>query len=179
METMEMETDVDLLARIARGDRQGFEIFYRRHAPRLFAFARRICRDRQAAEDLVQEAFIAVWRKAGSYRPERGAVEAWLFALVRHQGIDVWRRERAPGPPVELAAGHAVDRAHERRDLPILTRQALSRLAGDQRRAIEAAYYGDLTYSEAAGRLGLPVGTLKSRIRTGLQHMRAQLSAAV
>jgi len=126
----------------------------------------------------VQEVFIAVWRKAGSYRPERGAAEAWLFALARHQGIDAWRRERAPGPAVELAAGHAVDRAHERRHLPIPARQALCRLAGDQRRAIEAAYYCDLTYSEAAGRLGLPVGTLKSRIRTGLQNMRTVLTAA-
>jgi RNA polymerase sigma-70 factor (ECF subfamily) len=168
-------TDEVLLARIARGDLESFQIFYQRHETRVTAYARQLGRDPHLAEDVAQEVFTAVWSKAGSFRPERGNPLAWLYAMTRHRLIDEWRKRSPYTAADELEAMPAPEDRAEKSDLSILIRQALSHVAREQRRAIEMAYFGGLTYEETAGRLELPVGTLKSRIRVGLRAMRSVL----
>jgi RNA polymerase sigma-70 factor (ECF subfamily) len=171
-------TDELLLARIARGELESFQIFYRRHAERVTAYARQLSRDPHLAEDIAQEVFTAVWSKAGSFRPERGAPLAWLYSMTRHRMIDEWRKRCEPVDAGDLEEVPAAGRRDEGGDLSILIRQALARVNLDQRRAIEMAYFGGLTYEETAGRLSLPVGTLKSRIRVGLRAMRSLLEVS-
>lgn len=168
--------DVALLALVARGDIESFQTFYQRWAGRVLAYVRRLSRSREVDEDVVQDVFLSVWRKAGSYRAERGDVAGWLYTMTRNKLVDLWRRA---GLDVEsdaelphLAAGRETGG-----DLLLTVQQALSRVETEQRRAIEMAYFGGLTYEETARRLALPVGTLKSRIRAGLKTMRSVLEA--
>jgi len=168
-----------LLHRIAGGDIDAFQAFYRRHAGRVLAYARQLGRNPDLAEDVVQEVFVAVWRKAASYQADRGDPVGWLYTITRNKLVDLWRKtgdtagldelqwQQLPGP--EPAAGSP------RSDLLLTMRQALARVSPEQRAAIEMAYFGDLTYEETAERLRLPVGTLKSRIRAGLRTLRAVL----
>lgn len=165
--------DADLLARIAGSDREAFRAFHERHARRVTAYARQLCRDRHLAEDVTQEVFTSVWTRAGSFRPERTAGDAlgWLYALTRNKLIDHWRRG-----PKGMEAGEVDEQRlsddPDGRELRVVLRQALARVPPDQREAIELAYFGGLTYQETAGELELPLGTLKSRIRLGLKALR-------
>lgn len=169
-------SDVALLGRIAQGDVDAFQAFYGRYAGRILAYSRQLCRGRDVSEDVVQEVFVVVWRRAASFRPDRGDTAGWLYTITRNKLVDHWRRQDAT---VEL------DGADDRRlagvedggDLRLTVRQTLSHVAPDQRRAIEMAYFGGLTYEETAKRLDLPVGTLKSRIRSGLKALRTLLES--
>jgi len=171
--------DVSLLARIGAGNLDAFQSFYRRHAGRVLAYARQLGRGPELAEDIAQEVFVAVWNKAASFQPDRGDVSGWLYTMTRNKLIDHWRKA---GSGAELggldlqalAGGGGGDGV----DLLLAVRQALAQVHPEQRRAIEMAYFGGLTYEETAERLELPVGTLKSRIRTGLKLMRTVLSPA-
>ncbi len=168
--------DPALLAAIARGDIEAFQVFYDRYASRVTSYVRQLSRDREGVEDLVQEVFVSVWRKAGSYSPERGDAAGWLYTMTRNKLVDQWRRVREKA--VELDAMQswempAIPAPEE--DLFLSVRQALVQVAPDQREAIEMAYFGGLTYEETAVRLDLPVGTLKSRIRAGLRSLRSVL----
>ncbi len=168
--------DPTLLAAIARGDIQAFQLFYDRYVTRVTAYVRQLSRDREVIEDLVQEVFISVWRKAGSYRPDRGDVAGWLYTMTRNKLVDQWRRARDKA--VELDAMDSWEMPSipaPEEDLLLSVRQALIQVAPDQREAIEMAYFGGLTYEETAVRLDLPVGTLKSRIRAGLRTLRSVL----
>jgi RNA polymerase sigma-70 factor (ECF subfamily) len=167
-----------LLHRIAGGDIDAFQAFYQRHAGRVLAYARQLGRRPDLAEDVVQEVFVAVWRKAASYQADRGDPVGWLYTITRNKLVDLWRKsgdtagldelqwQQLPGP--ETAGS-------PRSDLLLTMRQALARVSPEQRAAIELAYFGGLTYEETAERLRLPVGTLKSRIRSGLRTLRAVL----
>lgn len=166
--------DHDLLGRIAQGDLDSFQIFYSRYAGRVLAYARQLSRQRDVAEDVVQEVFVAVWRRASSYRPDRGDPAGWLYTITRNKLVDHWRRLGDPREPGDLASLHVAER-DEGGDLRLTMRQALAQVTPEQRRAIEMAYFGGLTYEEAAQRLDLPVGTLKSRIRSGLKRLRTLL----
>ena len=168
--------DAVLLGRIAAGDIDAFQAFYGRYAGRVLAYARQLSRQGDAAEDVTQEVFVAVWRRAASYRPERGDVTGWLYTITRNKLVDLWRRTGEAndfGELDERLAGTA-----EPEDLHLSIRQALARVAPDQRRAIEMAYFGGLTYEETARRLELPLGTLKSRIRSGLRTLRSLLEGS-
>jgi RNA polymerase sigma-70 factor, ECF subfamily len=179
--------DASLLARIAEGDLEAFQTFYGRHAGRVLAYARHLGQRGQGrqspdfVEDVVQEVFVAVWRRAASFRPDRGDPSGWLYTITRNKLVDHWRRQgetpETPGTP----AIHEIDPLslleEEAGDLRVTLRQALARVAPDQRRAIEMAYFGGLTYEETARRLDLPVGTLKSRIRSGLKTLRTLLES--
>jgi RNA polymerase sigma-70 factor (ECF subfamily) len=169
-------SDAALLGRIAEGDVDSFQAFYGRYAGRVLAYARQIGRNREAAEDVVQEVFVVVWRRAASYRPDRGDTPGWLYTITRNKLVDHWRRT---GDALELAEidERRLAEAEEPGELRLSVRQALSRVAPEQRRAIEMAYFGGLTYEETARRLELPLGTLKSRIRTGLKALRSLLEA--
>jgi RNA polymerase sigma-70 factor, ECF subfamily len=169
-------SDAVLLGRIAAGDIDAFQAFYGHYAGRVLAYARQLSRHGDAAEDVTQEVFVAVWRRAASYRPERGDVTGWLYTITRNKLVDLWRRTGEAndfGELDERLAGTA-----EPGDLHLSIRQALARVAPDQRRAIEMAYFGGLTYEETARRLELPLGTLKSRIRTGLKTLRSLLEGS-
>lgn len=169
-----VQDDAALLGRIAAGDVEAFQSFYTRYAGRVLGYARQLGRGSDLAEDVVQEVFVAVWRRAASYRPDRGDPAGWLFRITRNKLVDNWRRTAEGGDVEELDEFRASE--HEApRDLRLTMRQALTRVSPDQRRAIEMAYFGGLTYEETARRLDLPVGTLKSRIRSGLKALRTVL----
>ncbi len=169
--------DAALLGRIAGGDIEAFQSFYGRYAGRVLAYARQISRQGDAAEDVTQEVFVAVWRRAASYRPERGDVTGWLYTITRNKLVDLWRRKGETLDLGELDERRLAE-AMEPGDLHLALRQALSHVAPDQRRAIEMAYFGGLTYEETARRLELPLGTLKSRIRSGLRTLRSLLEGS-
>ena len=168
--------DEHLLARIAQGDPAAFQAFYDRHASRVVAYACKLARDRHLAEDVAQEVFTSVWTKAASFRPERGDAPGWLYTLTRNKFIDHWRRGPKGALTEEIDDQRLPGRQGEEKDLHLTMKQALAHVSPDQRRAIEMAYFGGLTYEETAGELELPVGTLKSRIRLGLRTMRTVLS---
>lgn len=174
------DDDSQLLARIAGGDRDAFRAFYDRYAAKVLAYVRMLSRDAAVSEDVVQEVFLAVFRKAGSYRPERGDVAGWLYTITRNKMVDLWRR-RGPGEPAEEEFDFSRlpdERSELASELRLSVRQVLAELSDDQRQAVELAYFGGLTYEETAARLRLPLGTLKSRIRAGLMSMRARLAEA-
>jgi RNA polymerase sigma-70 factor (ECF subfamily) len=170
-------SDAVLLGRIAEGDVESFQAFYGRYAGRVLAYARQIGRDREIAEDVAQEVFVVVWRRAASYRPDRGDTPGWLYTITRNKLVDHWRRTGDPAHLEEIDERRLAEAEEPAGDLRLSVRQALSRVEPEQRRAIEMAYFGGLTYEETARRLELPLGTLKSRIRTGLKALRSLLEA--
>jgi RNA polymerase sigma-70 factor, ECF subfamily len=168
--------DATLLERVAAGDLDAFHLFYERYAGRVHAYVQQLSRSREGAEDVVQEVFLAVWRKAASFRPERGDAAGWLYTMTRNKLVDGWRRAGQGAEAVEALDFQRLPAERpEATELLLTVRQALARVAPDQRRAIEMAYFGGLTYEETADRLNLPLGTLKSRIRTGLRAMHGVL----
>jgi RNA polymerase sigma-70 factor (ECF subfamily) len=163
-----------VLRRLAEGDSLALAEFYDAHAGLAYGLALRVLRDRSDAEDVVQEAFVQVWRQADRYDPARGSPQAWLCAIVRTRALDRLRRrvsrreqEEAPEP---VAAGSTPDREGE-----LAVRKALLTLSAEQRRALELAYYEGLTQSEIARRLGEPLGTVKTRIRSAMIRLRQEL----
>ena len=162
-----------LLRRIAERDPAALEDFYRLSSARALGFLRQLCKSSEQAEDLLQEVFLAVWRKAASYDPSRGDAMGWLFSICRHKFIDSRRRHH---PTAELD-GMAFDPPAPAvsHDLPILLDKAMRILSGPEREALRLAYYGGLTYEETALHLALPLGTLKSRIRMALRKIAAEI----
>jgi RNA polymerase sigma factor (sigma-70 family) len=164
-----------LLAQVARGDESALGELYDRFGRVAYGLALRIVRDERLAEDAVQEAFLAVWRQAASFRPDRASARTWVLTFVHRRAVDLVRREerrRADTlePETEPAGGSAAEDA-ELRSRRLAVQGALAQLPDDQRRPIELAYYGGLTQSELAERLGLPLGTIKSRMFAGLKRL--------
>jgi RNA polymerase sigma-70 factor (ECF subfamily) len=168
--------DSALLIAIADQDREAFQHFYDRYAGRLLAYVQAMGRGRLPVDDHLQEIFVAVWRKAGQYRPELGTPEAWLFTITRNKVFDIWRARPPVGERVAPDLETLMDTTENPDPALVATiHQALARLPEDQRRPLVLAYFGGFTYEEAARRLAVPVGTLKSRIRAALGQLRAQL----
>jgi len=170
--------DATLLAEIAAGRTDSFQRFYDRHAGRVIAYAQRLCSDAVLAEDLALEVFLAVWRKAASYQPDRGDGPGWLYTITRNKVLDHWRRcgRTPPLADLDLTLLEAAPRGvgHESR---ISLAKALDGLRVEHRSALDLAYFGGFSYEETAERLGLPLGTLKSRIRAALGLLREALEA--
>jgi RNA polymerase sigma-70 factor (ECF subfamily) len=177
--------DAALLARIVARDETAVEALYARYAGPLYSLAYQVTGAERFAQDVVQETFVAVWRDAGRFDPTRGAVAPWLFSLARHKAIDLVRREqnvRKRTADVDLefeAADDDVD--HEawlriRRDR---LREAVSQLTPAQRESLELAFFQGLTHVEVAERLGIPLGTAKTRIRSALLRLRDVLGDSV
>ena len=170
-------TDAELITRVGSGDRDAFEALYQRYARPVFGLALRRLGDRGRAEDAVQETFASVWRAAGSYRPERGPGAPWLYAVARNAIVDNGRSRREP--PVEGVEEKASDESPADRAesgwVAWRVHRALSELPENERVVIELAYWGGRSQSEVAETLGIPLGTVKTRTRTGLMRLAEML----
>lgn len=170
--------DRELLARTAGGDEDAFVELYRRYGAAAHGLALRVTGDRASAEDVVQEVFVSVWRRAGSYDPGRGTARSWLLAQVHHRAVDAVRREEAqrrraiPGEPPAAADPDDIVEGDWLAARRLQVRAALGRLEPDQRTVLELAYFGALTQSQVAERLGIPLGTVKSRTLAALRRLR-------
>ena len=179
-----MWDDVQAIARIAAGDAAGLEALYDRYSTLVYSLALRIVRNTGDAEDITQEVFAQLWAHASRFDPSRGAVGAWLSVIARSRALDRLRRQAGarsttgpealtaipdPAPSVEVVAASAEQVA--------AAREALAVLPSEQRTALELAYYEGLTQAEIAERTATPLGTVKTRIRTGLQRIRDAMSA--
>jgi RNA polymerase sigma-70 factor (ECF subfamily) len=171
---MRTATGTVVLRRLAEGDASALAELYDRHAGLAFGLALRILRERTEAEDVVQEAFVQVWRQAGRYDPGRGSPEAWLCAIVRTRAIDRLRRRLSRREQPEIPEPTAATTTPAPEGV-LAVRKALQILSADQRRALELAYYEGLTQSEIARRLDEPLGTIKTRIRTAMLRLREEL----
>jgi RNA polymerase sigma-70 factor (ECF subfamily) len=171
-------SDSELLARVAAQDHDAFELLYRRYVRPVFGLALRRIGDRGLAEDAVQEAFAAIWRSASTYRPERGAAGGWLYTVARNAIVDRLRRggPSSGGEPPELVSGEAGP-AEQAEDSYVAWRvhRALEDLEPREREVIELAYWSGLSQSEVADYLGLPLGTVKTRTRSGLARLASIL----
>ena len=178
--------DEDLMALVRQGDARAYEVIYDRHCDVAFSLAYRVCGSRAAAEEVVQEAFLALWRSGARYDRTRGSVRTWVLTIVHHRAIDLLRRN------VNFDRRHTLDdsiaeqvQAPERTDVEAARRDeareiraALEELPPDQSRVIELAFYGGYTHSEIAELLGAPIGTIKGRMRLGMEKMRTSLEAS-
>ncbi len=173
-----------MLALAARDDEGALAALYDRYSRVAYGLALRIVRDPALAEDAVQEAFLTLWRTAGSFRADKAKPSTWILTLVHRRAVDLVRREeRRRAVPLEPgdepdAQGLATDEEIELTDRRRLVQAALRQLPDDQREALELAYYGGLTQSELAERLAVPLGTIKSRMFTGLRRLRDLLAEA-
>jgi RNA polymerase sigma-70 factor (ECF subfamily) len=174
-------SDDAVLALLARSDDSALAELYDRYGGPAYRLALRILRDATLAQDAVQDAFLTAWRTAPSFDPRRGAVSSWLLTLVHRRAVDVVRREdRRRALPLDdapVAAGDATDETAETRELRRDVQAALGRLTQLEREALELAYYGGLSQSEIAAKLGVPLGTVKSRMFAGLARLRDELGA--
>jgi RNA polymerase sigma-70 factor, ECF subfamily len=175
--------DEDLMVRVADGDARAFELVFERHADVAFSLAYRMCGRRGPAEDIVQEAFLSLWRAGGRYDPSRGSVRTWVLGAVHNRAIDMFRRETVrtsrdvsdEEAVARLPAEESTEGEVQRRDDASRLRGALEQLPTEQRQVIELAYYGGFSHSEIAGMLELPAGTVKGRMRLGLTKLRVAL----
>jgi RNA polymerase sigma-70 factor, ECF subfamily len=175
--------DLALIALIARRDETALSVFYDRYSRLVFSLALRVVGERTLAEEITADAFMSVWRAAASFAEERGRVVAWLMSITRHRAIDVLRRlkVRPEGSAVDLneavstAQSDSVDDLVDVRRQRELVRTALAALPQAQREALELAYFGGLTQQEIADKTGQPLGTIKTRMRLGLQKLRDEL----
>jgi len=175
-------SDAELLARVGEHDSAAFEILYGRYIRPVFSLALRRLGDRGHAEDAVQDAFAAIWRSASTYRPERGAAGGWLYTVARNAIVDRLRRNgpSADGELPDLASGDP-DPEQRAEDSYVSWRVhgALEKLQPREREVIELAYWSGMSQSEVAEYLGLPLGTVKTRTRSGLARLADVLEGEV
>ncbi len=173
-------SDEDLIAAVVAQRADALAALYDRYGGLALGLATRIVGDRGLAEDVVQEAFLTLWRQAGTFQQGRGAVRTWLLSIVHHRSIDVIRkRKSAPSEPFDVVK-HDVATGDTWTDVyASLTqaqiREALGNLPAEQRQVIELAYFGGLTQQEIASRLSAPLGTVKGRMRLAMQKLKALL----
>jgi RNA polymerase sigma-70 factor, ECF subfamily len=175
--------DEDLMQLIRRGDARAFEVIYERHSPAAFSLAYRMTGTRGLAEDVAQDAFLSIWRSGARFERSRGSVRTWVLGIVHHRAIDALRRslvhERRrvddEGIAERLESGVRTDAEVARRQEAEAVRAALDTLPAEQVQVIELAYFGGFTHTEIAEMLEMPVGTVKGRMRLGLEKLRNAL----
>jgi RNA polymerase sigma-70 factor (ECF subfamily) len=184
-EKAERLADEELMPLVGRKDAEAFEVLYDRHGGAAYSLAYRIVGDRAAAEEVTQEAFISVWRSGARFDATRGSVRSWLLSVVRNRAIDFLRSKAGKAPKLDfddesaLEQRPASERTEEealRRETAVEVRGAIGNLPGEQAKVIELAYFGGFSHSEIARILGLPMGTVKGRMRLGLEKIRGELA---
>jgi RNA polymerase sigma-70 factor, ECF subfamily len=179
--------DEELMYLVGAGDARAFELIYDRHGAAAFSLAFRISGDRAAAEDITQDAFLSIWRTQARYDAARGSVRTWVLGILHHRAIDSLRRNdrhtrrRASAEGIEDTheAPQLTDLEAIRADEARAVRKAVQSLPTDQTRVIELGYYGGFTTSEIAEMLETPLGTVKGRMRLGLDKLRNELGEAL
>jgi RNA polymerase sigma-70 factor, ECF subfamily len=177
--------DEELMPLIGAKDPGAFEVFYDRHGGVAYSLAYRIVGERGAAEDVTQEAFISIWRSGARYDKARGSVRTWMLGIVRNRAIDFLRSKAGRAPKLDFdddsilehrPAEGLTDSEALRRETAQEVRGALDELPGEQAKVIRLAYFGGFSHSEIAGMLGVPLGTVKGRMRLGLEKIRGELA---
>jgi RNA polymerase sigma-70 factor (ECF subfamily) len=182
-ERLRVLADEELMHLVYRSDATAFEVIYDRHANAAFSLAHRMCAQRTLAEDVVQEAFLSLWRSRARYDRQRGSVRTWVLGIVHNRAIDALRRRTVrdrgivheEGIEERLVAPERTDAEFARREEAREIRAALEQLPDEQSRVIELAYFGGMTHMQIAAMLDTPVGTIKGRMRLGLAKMRMAL----
>ncbi len=174
-----MPSDLALAAAIRSGDQEAMAVLYDRYSSIVYSVALRVLQETAAAEDVLQDIFMQLWRNPGAFDPSRGNMAAWLAVIARHRAIDALRRRKPEDDfenvtvSVEADLASDVDRARAM----VKVREAFEGMSPRQRSAIEMAYFEGLTHTEIATKTGEPLGTVKTRIRTGLLSLRKMLAA--
>ena len=177
--------DEDLMTLVERKDPDAFEVLYDRHGGAAYSLAHRIVGDPQAAEDVTQEAFLSIWRSGARFDPARGSVRSWALGVVRNRSIDALRRQSGKAPKLDYdddaviaaqPAGELTDSEAIRRETARRVRGAMRELPQEQSEVIGLAYFGGFTHSEIARMLSMPLGTVKGRMRLGLEKIRLSLA---
>lgn len=184
-EKAERLADEELMPLIGDKDPEAFEVFYDRHGGVAYSLAYRIVGEKAAAEDVTQEAFISIWRSGARFDRARGSVRSWMLSIVRNRAIDALRSRAGKAPKLSFDD----DAVLEQRPAEELTeeeamkhetaseiRGALGELPGEQSKVIELAYFGGFSQSEISRMLGVPLGTVKGRMRLGLEKIRGELA---
>ena len=172
-------TDQEIMTKLAHGDETAFQTLYERHGQVAYALALRLMRDPSQAEDIVQDSFLAVWRQGARFDGAKSSVRTWILSIVHHRSVDVLRcarRQRETAPNEETI--HSIpDQCNIEQEVLLKLdsrrlRLALQRLPHEQRQALELAYFGGYQYPEIAALLGVPLGTVKSRLRIAIEKLR-------
>jgi RNA polymerase sigma-70 factor (ECF subfamily) len=184
-EKAERLADEELMPLIGAKDPEAFAVFYDRHGGVAYSLAYRIVGEPGAAEDVTQEAFISVWRSGARYDRARGSVRSWMLSIVRNRAIDALRAGAGKAPKLtfddeavleQRPAEELTEEEAIARETASEVRGALGHLPGDQSKVIELAYYGGFSQSEIAAMLGVPLGTVKGRMRLGLEKIRGEIA---
>jgi len=177
--------DREMVRRVVAGDESAFRDLFRRYGPMAKALAMRVVRQAHLAEEIVQEAFLALWREPGSYQEDRGSVRSWLLAAVHHRAVDTVRREESQRRRTQAAAPDVVDLPDVGQQVVEETyaarsrqrvREALQEIPEEQRRVLDLMYFQGKTQSTIASELSLPLGTVKSRALLAMRRLRAMLA---
>jgi RNA polymerase sigma-70 factor (ECF subfamily) len=176
--------DEELMQLVHDGSPGAFEVIFDRHGDAAFSLAYRMCGRRAMAEDVVQEAFLSLWRSGARYDRGRGSVRSWVLSVVHHRAIDAFRRDASrtsrdvgdEGLAERMPAAERTEAEVERRDEANQVRTALGELPSEQRQVIELAFFGGFSHTQIAEMLKLPAGTVKGRMRLGLTKLRIALS---
>ncbi len=177
--------DEELMALVQAGDGDAFEVVYDRHSDAAFSLAYRMCGRRATAEDVLQEAFLALWRTGARYNHSRGSVRNWILRIVHNRAVDALRRGgvrdrhllHEEGAVERVAGCEDTEEEILSRELAHEVRGALGVLPKEQSRVLELAYFGGFTHTEIASMLQMPVGTVKGRMRLGLARLRLTMTA--
>ena len=184
-EALQRLADEELMTLVERRDPEAFAVLYDRHGGAAYSLAHRIVGNPGLAEDVTQEAFLSVWRSGARFDAARGSVRSWTLGIVRNRAIDALRRASTGAPKLDLdddavlegqAAGELTDSEAIRRETSRRVRGALGELPSEQSEVIGLAYFGGFTHSEIAEMLGMPLGTVKGRMRLGLEKIRVTLA---
>jgi RNA polymerase sigma-70 factor, ECF subfamily len=184
-EKAERLADEELMPLIGAKDPEAFEVFYDRHGGVAYSLAYRIVGEKAAAEDVTQEAFISVWRSGARFDRTRGSVRSWMLSIVRNRAIDALRSRAGKAPKLtfdddaileQRPSGELTEEEAMRRETATEIRGALGELPGEQSKVIELAYFGGFSQSEISRMLGVPLGTVKGRMRLGLEKIRGELA---
>jgi RNA polymerase sigma-70 factor, ECF subfamily len=184
-EKAERLADEELMPLIGDKDPEAFEVFYDRHGGVAYSLAYRIVGEKAAAEDVTQEAFISVWRSGARFDRARGSVRSWMLSIVRNRAIDALRSRAGKAPKLSFdddaileqrPAEEQTEDEAMRRETATEIRGALGELPGEQSKVIELAYFGGFSQSEISRMLGVPLGTVKGRMRLGLEKIRGELA---